>query len=99
MFPGLTTRLSESLIAAATTISPMTDIIHVTDTTSTTVVTTIIPPYAGFSGILVLINRSGGNVTTLTTGNIATAVTLGQNVSIVLVYSMIQNKWYPGALA
>jgi hypothetical protein len=58
-----------------------------------------VPPYAGFSGILILVNGSGGNITTLTTGNIQTAVTIGQNVATVFVYSKLAGKWWPGALA
>lgn len=99
MFPGLTTKVSEANIALATTIAPLTDVSHVTDTTSTTVLATIVPPFGGFSGIIIVINRSGANITTVTTGNIATAVTIAQNLSTVLVFSMSQNKWYPGAIS
>lgn len=99
MIPGITSKISESIVAFATTISPKTDLVHVTDTTSSTVATTIIPPYAGFSGIMVIVNRSGNNIATLTTGNILTAVTIGQNVAIVLTYSKLLNKWIVGALA
>jgi len=99
MFPGLTTKVSEQNIALATTIIPLSDVIHVTDTTSTTVASTIVPPYGGFSGIMIIINRSGANITTVTTGNIATAVTIGQNLSTVFIYSFAQAKWYPGAIS
>lgn len=101
MIPGLTTKVSETTgVALASTLSPKTDVIHVTDTTTTTVVATISPTFGGgFSGILIVINRSGNNITTVTTGNIATAVTVGQNVATLFVYSKVQNKWYPGALA
>jgi hypothetical protein len=99
MIPGTTSKLSESLMALATSISPKTDFIRVTDTTSTTVVATIIPPYSGFSGILFLVNASGANITTTTTGNINTGVTVGQNVAIAFIYSKLSGKWYPGALA
>ena len=100
MIPGLTTKISEQDgFALATTIYPKTDLINVTDTTSTTVVATIMPPYAGFSGILIVVNTSGASLTTVTTGNIATAVTIGQNVATLLAYSKSDNKWYPGALA
>jgi hypothetical protein len=99
MIPGQASKSSESVVAAATTIYPKTDIIHVTDTASTTVFTTIVPPYAGFSGSLLVINRSGASMTTVTTGNIQTAVTVGQNVATVLAYSKLLDKWVPGALA
>lgn len=100
MFPGLTTKLSEENIALSTIIAPKSDLVHVTDTTSTTVVSTITPAFGGGnSGIHIVVNRSGNNITTVTTGNIATAITIGQNVATVLVYSKSQSKWYPGALA
>lgn len=99
MIPGLTTRISEGNIALTTTIFPKSDLVLVTDTTSTTVVTTIRPPYEGFSGMLILVNRSGANMTTLTTGNILTAITIGQNVATLLCYSKLNNVWYVGALA
>lgn len=99
MFSGYTSKVSEQNIALATTIAPLSDVVHVTDTTSTTVAATIIPPFAGFGGIMVIINRSGGNITTVTTGNIATAVTIPQNLSCVFIFSFGQSKWYPGAIS
>lgn len=99
MIPGITSKISESNIALATTVSPETDLVKVTDTTSTTVVTTIIPHYAGQSGIMILANQSGANITTLTTGNITTAVTIGANVAVLMVYSKLTSKWIVGALA
>lgn len=99
MFPGLTTRVSESDIALAASIKPLSDVIIVTDTTSTTAVATIIPPYAGFSGVMIVVNRSGNNITTVTTGNIATATTIGQNVATLLTYVKSIDKWIVGALA
>lgn len=100
MIPGLTTKLSEETIAAATVIYPKADLLHITDTTVTTVLSKITPAFGGgFSGIHVLVNRSGNNITTTTDGNIATAVTIGQNVAVVLVYSKLTNDFYVGALA
>jgi hypothetical protein len=99
MIPGLTTKISEELISLTSTISPASDLVHVTSTVSTTVLLTIRPPFGGFSGIMVILNRSGNNITTLTTGNIVTAITIGQNVPVVLVYSKLTDKWYVGALA
>jgi hypothetical protein len=99
MFPGLTTKVSEATVALATTIYPQSDLLRVTDTSSTTVVATISPAFGGFGGILIINNESGGNITTVTTGNIATAVTIGQNVATLFIYSMGLSKWIPGALA
>lgn len=100
MFPGLTTKISEEALALTTVINPTKDLVHVTSTASTTVVATINPHFGGgFSGIMVLVNRSGGNITTVTTGNILTAVTVGQNIATVFVFSKLVGKWIPGALA
>jgi hypothetical protein len=99
MFPGLTSKISEAAIPLATTIYPKTDLIRVTDTTSTTVVATITPAFGGFGGFLVICNRSGNDITTVTTGNILTAVTIGDNAAVVFIYSMSEAKWLPGALA
>ncbi len=99
MFPGLTSKVSEATIALATTIYPKTDVIRVTDTTSTTAVATINPAYGGFGGFLVIINQSGNNITTTTAGNIQSAITVGQNVATLFIYSMGAGKWFPGALA
>lgn len=99
MFPGLTSKVSEAVIALATTIYPKTDLVRVTDTTSTTVVATISPAFGGFGGFLVINNESGANITTTTAGNIQTAVTIGQNVATVFIYSKGLGKWIPGALA
>jgi hypothetical protein len=100
MFSGLTTKLSEETLALGTTIYPKADLLHVTDTTSTTVLATISPAFGGgFSGCHVIVNRSGNSITTVTTGNIATAITIGQNVAVLVAYSKLTNKFYMGALA
>jgi hypothetical protein len=99
MISGLTTRLSEEAISLTTSINPKSDLVHVTSTTSTTVVATIIPPFAGFSGVMIFVNRSGAAITTVTSGNIQTAISVGQNVATVLTYSKLLGKWVVGALA
>ena len=99
MIPGLTSKVSEQAISLTTTIAPKTDVIRVTSTTSTTVVATITPAFGGFGGVLVIVNQSGGNITTVTTGNITTAVTIGQNVAVLFIFSKSTGKWIPGALA
>lgn len=96
MFPGLTTKLSEQTIALSTTIAPKADLVRVTSTAVTTVVATIVPPFGGFSGIIVLVNDSGNPINLVTTGNIELAVVaLLDNASKVLVFSKLSGKWYP----
>jgi len=100
MFPGLTTKVSEQNIALATTIYPQKDVVIVTSTASTTVVATITPYFGGgFSGIQFIINKSGASITTVTTGNILTAVTIPQDLAVVLIYSKSLGKWVPGAIS
>jgi hypothetical protein len=93
MIPGLVTKVSEENVSLATTISPKSDLVHVTSTVTTTVVATIVPPYQGFSGILFLSNKSGGNVTSTTSGNISTVFTLPDNQVIALLYSKLHDEW------
>ena len=99
MLPGLISKVSEDTFGLTTTIQPKTDMVHIGNTTSTTVLATIVPPYGGFSGVLFVHNSSGGNITTVTTGNILTAVTIGSNALVVFVYSKTLNKYIVGALA
>lgn len=96
MIPGLTTKLSEAVLASADTIYPKTDLILVSGTTS---ISTITPAFGGgFSGILLLV-PTDGNVATTTTGNVGVAVTMLQNKVTVLAYSKTNAKWYTHALS
>lgn len=96
MFPGLTTKLSEEEVASAATISAKADLVKVTGSTA---IATINPHFGGgFSGIIVIVPVDGA-VATLTTGNIAVAVSMPQNRATVLVYSKINDTWYPGAIS
>jgi len=97
MIPGITTRISEAVVALTTTISPEADLIRVTDTTSTTVMTTVIPHFAGQSGVMIVVNQSGANITTVTTGNILTATTIGQNIGVLFTFSKLTSKWIVGS--
>ena len=97
MIPGLISKLSETVIASATTIAPdpPADILRVTGTTT---IATIVAPYGGQSSLLFLVPLDGG-VATTTTGNIAAAVTMPQNKVTVLTYSKTTGKWYPNISA
>lgn len=96
MIPGFTTKLSESVVASAASISPKTDLVRVSGTTN---IETITPNFGGgFSGILFVV-PTDGVVNTVTTGNILVAVAMAQNRVTVLVYSKVANKWYPGAIS
>jgi uncharacterized membrane protein len=96
MIPGLTSKLSEAVVASAAIIDANTDVIRLTGTTS---IATITPSFGGgFSGILILIPTAGA-VNLLNTGNIATAVTVANGIATILIYSKVAGKWYPGALS
>jgi len=96
MFPGLTTKLSEDLVASAATIDAKADLIRVTGSTA---IATINPNFGGgFSGVLVLV-PTDGTLGLLTTGNIAVAVTMAQNRATVLTYCKGSGVWYPGAVS
>lgn len=98
MFSGFTSKVSEAAISLTATINPLTDVVHVTSTATTTVLATIVPPFAGFSGMTIVVNRSGGTITTVTTGNILSAVSISNNVSVLFVYSLLASKYIPGAV-
>lgn len=97
MIPGLTSKLSESTVASAATIEVKTDQVLVTGTTS---IASIKPPHygGGFSGFVIIV-PTDGNVATLTTGNIAVAVTMPQNRATLLTFSKKNGTWYPGAIS
>jgi hypothetical protein len=97
MIPGITTKISESTLVTATTITPLTDLVIVTGTTN---VATIVPPpnWGGVSaGVMILVSTSG--FSTVTTGNIALAVTLAAGKTCLFVYSQTQSTWYPGTIS
>ena len=90
MYPGRNTRLSEESLASATSVAPKADLVRMTGTTT---LATIVPPFAAFSGVLVIV-PTDGNVATTTTGNIGVAVTMPQNRATVLVFSKVTGLWY-----
>ena len=95
MIPGLTSKISEQLVTAATTIYPKTDMVLLTGQTA---IATIVPPYEGFSGVIFIV-PTGGAVATTTAGNISLVVTMADLRVTVLTYSKLNNKWYPGAIS
>lgn len=96
MIPGITTKLSESTVASAATITVKSDFVKLTGNTT---IATIIGQFGGgFSGI-VFIWPSDNPVLTTTTGNIQTAVTMPQNKVSYLIFSKALNKWVPSISA
>ena len=101
MWPGFTSKLSEANLALAAVVDIKTDLVRVTDTTTTTVLTQISPNFGGgqFSGVTFVANDSGAAITTVTTGNILKAVSIPDKQVCVFVYSKLAAKWYPGAIS
>lgn len=96
MFAGLNSKLSQETVASAASITVRRDIVRLTGSTS---VATIKPQFGGgFSGAIFVVPVDGA-VATLTTGNIAVAVTMPQNRVTLLVYSKQDSLWYPGAIS
>lgn len=95
MIPGLTTKVSEANVAAATTVIAKSDVIRVTDTTTTTQIATITPAFGGFSGVCFVQNKSGASLTLTTAGNIAGtgSITVLNQRMAVLIFSKLEGKW------
>ena len=91
MIPGTTSKLSQSTVASAATVTAKSDIILVTGTTQ---IDTIRPNFGGgFSGFLVLIPVDG-SVVLSTSGNILVGITAVINRAVFLVYVKSTGKWY-----
>jgi hypothetical protein len=96
MIPGITTKLSERPVTAAASLDANVDLLRVTGTTS--LATLVAHAGGGFSQVLFVVPLTG-NTATLTTGNIAKAVTMVSNQVTVFVYSKLAGVWYPGAIS
>lgn len=91
MLPGLTSKLSETTVASATSIKAKSDVVLVTGTTQ---IETISPNFGGgFGGFLILIPVSG-SVVLGTAGNIAVGITAVINRAVHLNYVKSTGKWY-----
>lgn len=94
-YSGAFSKLGESTIASATTISPLTELVRITGTTA---IVNIRPPKnGGFSTLLYVIPT--GTFTWTTAGNIGLAGTAVVGKLIVFAFSKSQNKWYPSVVA
>lgn len=90
MIPGSVSKLSESTVASAASISVKTDIVLVTGTTQ---INTIIPGLGtGNCQFLVLI-PTAGSVILGTSGNILVGITAVINRAVFLVYVRSLDKW------
>lgn len=101
MFPGLTTKCSQSVIAASTQIDANADILSVNDTTTTTAIATINPHFQGASqaGVMFIVNRSGASISFTTAGNIVATRTIPDKFAIAMIWDKAAGAWYPGAIS
>jgi hypothetical protein len=91
MIPGTTSKLSQSTVASAASITAKSDIVLVTGTTQ---INTILPNFGGgFGGFLVLIPTEG-TVILGTTGNILIGISAVINRAVFLVFVKSTGKWY-----
>jgi hypothetical protein len=86
VFPGA------DVIAAAATITPKRLLTRITGTVP---IATITPPNNYFNGPLYLYTSSASVFTTVTTGNIAVAVTATVNKAMAMIYDPSISKWQP----
>ena len=90
MFPGTTSKISESVVASAATIQAKSDLVRVTGSTQ---VNTIVPAFGGFSGVIWLV-PTDGTLVLGTSGNILIGITAAQNRAVCLVFSKLAAKWH-----
>ena len=91
MIPGSISKMTETTVASAASISAKADIVKVTGTTG---INTIIPGIGpGQSQFLVLI-PTDGSVILGTSGNILIGITAVINRAVFMVYSRAAAKWY-----
>lgn len=90
MIPGVQSKLSESVVASATTINVSTDMVRITGSTT---IQTILSPLMG-SGMMVVLMPVDGAVTLGTSGNILVGIAMAQNRAVWLVWNKTAGKWY-----
>lgn len=90
MIPGMTSKLSESTLASAATISPKTDVVLVTGSTA---INNIVPSFGGGFGGFVILIPTAGAVTLGTSGNILVGLAMAQNRAVMLVFVRSLGKW------
>jgi hypothetical protein len=92
MIPGSQSKLTESTVASATTVSVKTDLVRFTGAVQ---VETITSPLQGLAPTMILfVVSTSGALVLGTAGNILVGQTLAVNRVYMLVYSKTAAKWY-----
>lgn len=89
MIPGVVSKLSETTVASAATITAKADIVKVTGTTQ---INTILPANPDRCQFVILVPVDGA-VTLGTTGNILVGIAMAQNRAVWMVYIESLQKW------
>jgi hypothetical protein len=91
MIPGSVSKMTESTIASATSITAKTDIVNVTGTTA---IQTILPGLGTAQSQFLILNPvTAGGVTLGTSGNILQGVAVVQHRPVFMVYVRSLAKW------
>lgn len=90
MIPGSVSKLSESTVASADSITVRTDLVRITGSTA---INTIMCPLMGNSIMIVLVPVDGA-VTLGTSGNILVGIAMAVNRCVTMVWSRAAAKWY-----
>ena len=91
MIPGSISKLSESSVASADTITAKSDIVYVTGNVQ---VNTIRPGLGSAqSQFLILVPVTAGGITLGTTGNVLVGIAAAVNRSVFMVWSKQLQKW------
>ena len=90
MIPGSVSKLSESTVASASTITAKADILYVTGSTA---VNTILPGLGTAQSQLVILVPTDGALTLGTSGNILIGLAAVQNRCVFMVWSKKLQKW------
>lgn len=90
MIPGQQSKVSDSVVASAATITVKSDVVRITGSTQ---IDTILSPLQG-SGIVVILIPTDGSVVLSTAGNILVGITMAQNRATWMVWNKVTGKWY-----
>jgi hypothetical protein len=96
MIPGRMSKLTESKVASAASISVNSDIVYLTGTTGVSFITP--PRNGGFAAPVFFVPLDGAIIFSIG-GNITVAATLPLNKATLFVYSKLGNVWLPGAIS
>lgn len=92
MIPGTMSKLTESVVASAASITVKTDVVRVTGSTQ---INTILSPLQDSpGGTMVILIPTAGSIVLGTSGNILVGITMAQNRAVWLVWNKGAGKWY-----